>query len=381
MQPGKKHCIVWGVCYSAELVYLLRLSEAFQRDYTVGLYLATGGDMRTDFNITSGEFARASVVVYHPWTWTGWAQEDVYRSLVGQIPPDATRITFPHPVFSPPWPNHTLDPQFHVLTGSGPYEENNKQLLAYSDAEVLALRKRGLSPTEIVNAYSRTDVAASVDLDRLLEYALDTISAKEVETDVKVVDFIGDRFRDRRLFLCVNHGANALLIHMADQILAKLGYPPLPRYAHDSLCELMPPEIPVHPSVARYFGLKWVTPGLRYKVDRRYLTWEEYIYQIAVAREDKDRMYATPEHVSKQGVVRQWVRAVQDRLQDADLGWKDIVELAQAHSDAFPGQPIPPEIETRGLHLALAEFPQREDLRRRLAHLQGQSASSLARVP
>jgi hypothetical protein len=91
-----------------------------------------------------------------------------------------------------------------------------------------------------------------------------------------------DRFRDEQVFLNVNHGANRLMLHMADQILAELGYPRLPRFAHESLCELMMPIIPIHPTIIGHYNLRWARPDMRYQIDRRRnLTWEEYIYQLA----------------------------------------------------------------------------------------------------
>ena len=109
--------------------------------------------------------------------------------------------------------------------------------------------------------------------------------AKEAETDVKVLDFSLERFKKQQVFSCVNHGSNLLMIHMADQILARLGYPPLPQYAHEGLCELLDPTIPIHPSIARYYNLSWRVPGMRCRIDRRRnLNWKEYIYQLAVDR-------------------------------------------------------------------------------------------------
>ena len=76
----------------------------------------------------------------------------------------------------------------------------------------------------------------------------------------------------------------------------------------------------------------------------------------------------TTEH---QVAVRQRVKDLEGRLNDPGLQWQEIVEVAKAYSDAFPGAPFPAPVEKRGLELILAQYPDRDDLRQRLSVLQG----------
>jgi hypothetical protein len=45
MIGDKKHCVMLGMCFTAELTYLLRLSERFERDFTVSAYGFHGNDL------------------------------------------------------------------------------------------------------------------------------------------------------------------------------------------------------------------------------------------------------------------------------------------------------------------------------------------------
>ena len=72
----------------------------------------------------------------------------------------------------------------------------------------------------------------------------------------------------------------------------------------------------------------------------------------------------------EQAAVRAWTDSVTDRLDDPSLGWGEIVELCQAHRDAFPGYPFPLHLEKRALDLQLEQYPDRDDLRRRQAEIE-----------
>jgi len=368
MMGDKKHCVMLGVCFSVELAYLLRLSERFERDFTVSAYGFTGNDL--DFTIPNEEFERASVVMYHPTSWTGWKQEDGYPLLTARFPKHIHHITFPYPVFNFLWPCHALDPRFHNVR-VGPLDDNNSLLYAYADSTVLKMRQQGKSPSEIINEYSNMDLSSTVDLDRLFEHVIEVQRFKEAETDVKVLDFALEHFKKRQVFSCVNHGSNLLMIHMADQILAGLDCPPLPRYAHEALCELMDPTVPIHPSIARYYNLAWAVPGLRCRIDRRRnLTWEEYIYQLAIDHDHREGLAAGERSSAARRAVDEWLESVLARFTDPSLGFSEIVDLCRAYLEAYPKSRFPPVIEKKALELALSAHPEREDLTIRLAQVE-----------
>ena len=167
MSAEKRHCVMLGMCFTPELAYLLRLSEGFDRDFSVSAY-AFGGQS-TDFTLPEQEFEQAALVMYHPASWTGWNQEHGYPQLTAQFSRDIEHITFPYPVFNFLWPCHALDPRFSTVN-VGPLDDNDSLLYAYADSNVLKMRQQGKTPAEIVSEYSVMDVPDTVDLDRLFEH-------------------------------------------------------------------------------------------------------------------------------------------------------------------------------------------------------------------
>ena len=83
--------------------------------------------------------------------------------------------------------------------------------------------------------------------------------------------------------------------------------------------------------------------------------------------------YDTDEQIAVRGAMEK----IRRRLDDQSLGWREIVELAQAHASVFNNAPMPPAIEARALRLALADFPSRDDMRKRLAELEQNAAQQV----
>jgi hypothetical protein len=69
---------------------------------------------------------------------------------------------------------------------------------------------------------------------------------------------------------------------------------------------------------------------------------------------------------AERDAVDRSTRSVLDRFTDPDLDHQEIVDLCAAHQRAYPGVPFPPLLEKKALDLALAVFPDRDDLRARL---------------
>jgi predicted O-methyltransferase YrrM/SAM-dependent methyltransferase len=73
---------------------------------------------------------------------------------------------------------------------------------------------------------------------------------------------------------------------------------------------------------------------------------------------------------AKRAAVDRWVESILARFTDPDLEHSEIVRLFEAHREAYDGIPFPPLLEKKGLDLALAAYPQREDLTARLRHVE-----------
>lgn len=274
----RRHCILVGTCISSGVRYLLQLSEAFRRRYRITVYRTDRHSrFMSDFAIADEELANCHAFIHHTPGWADWGNDQEYRDLIARAPADAVKISYPYPVFQPLWPFHCWDKR-NEDPGRPISPNGDPAFYPYGDSCVLGMMRRGLSRERLAAEYAALDVSSLTDLDGLLEKCLEIQTEKEKNTDVKIVGFIADSFRKKRIFMTMNHVGNASLIHMADQILAALDCPPLGRYAHEALQELVRPEMPVHPGVIRHFGLTCVSPQTRYRVDPyRFLTFEEWV--------------------------------------------------------------------------------------------------------
>jgi predicted O-methyltransferase YrrM len=73
---------------------------------------------------------------------------------------------------------------------------------------------------------------------------------------------------------------------------------------------------------------------------------------------------------AERDTVNRWTQSILDRFTSPDLRYQEIVDLAIAHQKAYPGVPFPPLLEKKGLELALAVHPDRDDLRARLEQVE-----------
>jgi hypothetical protein len=277
-RPRKK-CLVVATCVGTAYAYFLRLSDAFHREYEVVPYITWKEAKHLPESGLTDEALHGSDLVLHLAPgWADWGNETDYADLLGRIPPSVPKISLPYPVMLPYWPFHCYDTRNNRTDPEVSRYHGGPVFYAYGDSYVLKLIRDGLSPDEIVARYLAIDFDQYLDLGAMWEKNLEIQAEKEASTDVKILDFIQARHRDKRLFLSMNHLGNALAIHVADQILAKLGFPPLPALAHQGIAEILDPEVPIHPSLIRRFGLSFVGPESRYAVDKyRRVTFEEYL--------------------------------------------------------------------------------------------------------
>jgi hypothetical protein len=281
MEDSRALCVMVGRCFTADVAYLLLHSEQFCRRFRIKAYTSVATpNLDAEFQAILRDLETASLVIYQPAAWATWGNDNLFSQLVGRIPAATQRITFPYPTFHAMWPFHASDPRAGKVVDE--FGDPNSLLYHYADANVIRMARSGVEPSAAFSQYIAMNVNELGDLDGLMDYFFVDQRPKEDETDIKIIDFVLDNFRRERLFLCINHGSNRLLFHMANQILERTGCRALPLELRDQLSEMTPPEIPIHPGVARHFGISWATPETRYRIDsRRYWTFEEYVYGMA----------------------------------------------------------------------------------------------------
>lgn len=280
VNDGRRNCILISTCIGYGLRYLLRLSEQFNRQFVIHSYVTQQHfKYMKDFSISDQEVADCDLLLHLTPGWADWGNEAAYTDLLRRFPASTQKISFPYPTLLTLWPFHCGDPRNvdpdRPLNAHGVQPEYH-----YGDTVVLAMMKQGMPKREIIDRYLKTDVAEQVDLLGVHRWCMSWQAEKEKDTDVKVLNFINNNIRTVRTFSTMNHVTNATLIHMANQILAKLDMKPLGRYARESLFEIVDFQMPIHPSIIRALDLPYVTPDSRYRVDAyRNLTFTEFLDQ------------------------------------------------------------------------------------------------------
>lgn len=260
---GKELCILYATCWQFALRYMLNLSAEFRERFEVKYadinpHVSRDGSEPLDIEVLK----RCRLLIYQLMDWDNSVQR-YYRLL----PRDCRRIAVFHPTMNALWPFHCEDPR------NGP-----ERVYPYGDALILQMIDKGIAKNEIIDTYMTLDVDEMIGLDALFEKEREMHLEAEKYADIELRHHFDARFRGTRLFNTVNHGSNPMYVLIANQILEMLGIEAIDEAVCDSLTELLVPEMPIHPSVIRHFGLRYVTPESRYQVGgHRSLTLEEYL--------------------------------------------------------------------------------------------------------
>ncbi len=182
-------------------------------------------------------------------------RDDVWgtKRVLADLKSGCRTISFAYLYFLGLFPDYMKDPQNNITIG--PEYPFGKFPYGYS-----SLRSAMCEGREV-----RVPVLGSVFVKERLKMSLDTLREKEVETDIRVADFIEREFRRQLLFTAVNHPTNIVLREVARSVAAFLGLDPI-----RVDCILKEPEYirgesdsAVWPSVHACLGLEFDLPLVR----------------------------------------------------------------------------------------------------------------------
>ncbi len=210
-----------------------------------------------------------------------------------------------------------------------------------------ALLREESDPDRVFDRFMAIDPAEKTDLDRLFELCRDRMQALDAAADIASWPFVEAHFQQRKLFMDSGHTTWQGLEPVCRAILAALPLG-LDGAAIDRVCRRLAQarpgegkEAPIHPRVARHFGLAWCRPAQRWQHDvagwhdhdafvRRYIacSFDEDLYRAHyLARRGDDRL-AEAEAALRRGLARDGrnqearfalarIRLRQDRPDDA----------------------------------------------------------------
>lgn len=275
---GRPKCLLIGTCITEGIEYFLRSSAPFIETFDLRCHWTNANDRKLDVDRIAEELHDdCAAAIYHPMEWADWGNEDGYAALIEAMPEDVQKITIPYPVLTGLWPFHCYDPRNRTC-GDRIAVYGEPVRYPYGDAHVLGRIRSGDSKEKIIEDYLAADVTELIDVDHVFKTSFTIQVRKEVATSVKVLEYILDTFQSVRAFNAMNHVSNSTLLHMSNQVLAQLDLPPLALSILERTSLLVRPEIPVHPSLIRYYGLSYLNEDTRYEVNPyQRLTYTEYL--------------------------------------------------------------------------------------------------------
>lgn len=251
---GKDLCIIHGNCQGDALNILLNQSERFRRRFEtlrVVNYL--------DEKIDPKDLARCSLFLYQ-YLGAKWGDSSTDR-LLSSLPAGCESICFPNMFFNGYWPFW-----FHAPS-----------VIEFPDKLLEELLERELPIPALLNIYYKCSPDLTGDFDAIAARSLAQEKEKEKFTLIKYVHLIEESWRQKQMFITINHPSMPLLVHAASSVLKLLGLGALP----DSLSDSMPHPydefwLPIHPCAGKRLGLSFAGPERKYNCYAQKLAHAEY---------------------------------------------------------------------------------------------------------
>lgn len=199
------------------------------------------------------------------------------------LPSDCRIIRVPTIHFNSLWPLMCADPRNEPSlcfpAGMLPFSRGDRLALKIMETEA--------DPQRGVRKYFETDLEAFVDLDRAHELETVNLFAREANCDIRLAAYVTEHFTTSRLFLMHHMAGRQVMTFALAQILShpsifeQKAFPlaraiqSVPRWL--SQVAHAPAQSPVHPGVARHFGLTWYRDDMRFIWRASSFTFREWI--------------------------------------------------------------------------------------------------------
>lgn len=278
---AKLKLIIWGNCQAGFLAEALRASPELLTRFEVKNYQNFTRPGVFDYeSCPLEELENCDALVYHKVYAPEFAEAANLR--LAHLPERALRIPIPYLKSNLYWPffNSVATPM--LVTPENPWGA-----LPYRSFILDSWIGQGYSDDYIVEAFSALDPAEHLDMQLLEKETYDRWRSLEANSEgkLKFAVFLMQNWRRSMQFYIYNHVAKPILLHLANQILAHLDVPPL-SMKDIAKCHCgQHVTYPVHPGVARFYGISFAKAGTRYSLDGANYTFKEFLrFYLATAR-------------------------------------------------------------------------------------------------
>jgi Flp pilus assembly protein TadD len=186
-----------------------------------------------------------------------------------------------------------LYPYHGVLHPANPIEDDGILPFApeFNDRYLAKLFMAKVEPGEALRRYRNCDVAAEASVGRLYEMTIDRQRKLDAQTGFASADIIERLLSEEKLFEMAFHFGHQIASHLAAPLCDRIGFDPkFGQRIRDHLREspFVPLSVPVHPSIAGYFDMRWANDDTRfaYRFEGGF-TFDEYVLRFMEARWSK----------------------------------------------------------------------------------------------
>jgi tetratricopeptide (TPR) repeat protein len=162
--------------------------------------------------------------------------------------------------------------------GNPPYPED------YNDQFLAKLILQDTPPERALDIYRKFDVAGETHVQRHYVHTLRAQRKLDESCGFDCAGIIEKYLQDEQLFQSPYHFSGRIARHIAATLSRRLGFPEtyarrMENYLEDA--PFLARFLPIHPSIAQHFGLRWVTPDTRYKfLFEGGYTFDEYVVRF-----------------------------------------------------------------------------------------------------
>ena len=261
-----KNIVLSQTCQGEVLRYLLLFSPEFRERYTCSFvpnYEVVDGVSRVASpEVLTPHLKTCDLFIYHAIT------DYDFGAILKTLPEGCPSLAVPYVTSTIYWPSYDFRHPVWLL----PYAAT--ALIPWPcrllDAMIVAFKDKDRARRE----YLDLDIPSVMDVAENHDSQLRYIRQAEQGTIFSMSAYIQEHFRDQRLFHLINHPSIPLFRHMANCLLLHLGLSPLTLSPTDPFDNH---QMPVHPSIRRYYGLTWCDDATRYKLFEKEVAYDEYV--------------------------------------------------------------------------------------------------------
>ena len=261
---GKKCALIFGNCQTEQLNKIFWRHIQFNREYFL-LQIPAVCDYKdwiVEFIFGGGGQFLQQVDLFisqHVKEANRFGTKIATKNIVTQLREDAKIIWIPNAYFDGYFPQYTHNARNIVINDepTGLFPNGDRFI-----DEIMENSEMNPDIEKILDRICDPDFISPEIIQNQTEKSLDELKNREWICDVKISDYIEDNFRDEQIFWSINHPSSLVLFELAKRIWRLIGMRSenfLDRemlFNPEDIYGLRIQDIPIYPSVQRFFGFK-----------------------------------------------------------------------------------------------------------------------------